>query len=176
MTKYRNPFTKVLSRAQQAVAIDIPRAVAREGVNHFRDSFDMQRFNEPGSAKWEDVERRDPDSDWYGFKLGNKARRPGVATRKRDGAGNYSKARTTNNILHVTGKLQQSIFIKQANIKGVVWEASGPGAKLHNRGGRFRIFGKTSAIMPKRQFMGSSTRLNGKIKMIVRKHFKQMFK
>ena len=140
MAKYPNPFRNVEKRAKRALSITIPRGVARLGLNHFRDSFDMQRFNEPGSPKWEDVKRRDSNSDWYGFKLGNKARRPGIRKRKKDGRGNFSKARTTNNILHVTGKLQQSIFIKQANIRSITWEASAPGAALHNRGGRFRVF------------------------------------
>lgn len=176
MAKYKNPFDLVLKKAERRLAIDFPRAVGRLGVNHFRDSFDMQRFNEPGSQPWPDVKRRDPESKWYGFKYGNKARRPGVATRSREGRGNFSQARTTNRILQVTGKLQQSIHVKQANIKKVTWAASAPGAQLHNRGGRFRIFGKKVATMPKRQFMGPSTRMMGQVRQLARKEFKSLFR
>lgn len=176
MSKYNNKFILVYEKIARKMTITIPKGIGRIGLNEFRDSFTNQRFNDAGSPAWKDVKRRDPKSNWYGFKLGNKARRPGVHTRKKLGKGNFSKARTTNAIMQVTGQLRDATFVKSANFREVVWANSSKQANLMNRGGRFRIFGKHSAVMPKRQFMGYSTRMMGKIRLFVRQEFKDIFK
>ncbi|MGE0636003.1 MAG: hypothetical protein AB7G44_03440 [Bacteroidia bacterium] len=172
---YNNPFDKLTKKVSEKLARVIPQGIGRIAVNHFKDSFNMQRFNDAGSPAWKQVKRREPDSEWYGFKLGNKARRPGRKARKPDGKGNFSKAATTQDILQPTGKMRDSTFVKSASFREVIIANSAKQAALMNRGGRFRIFNKTAATMPKRQFMGKSTRLMGKVKQFVREEIHAAF-
>jgi phage gpG-like protein len=148
-------------KLKKALETDIPRAIGRVGVNHFRDSFEMQRYNEAGSSPWTEVKRRQKGSGWYGFKYGNK--------------GHFSSAATTRKILFGSGssKLRDSIFVKEANARGVEWASSSDHATIHNRGGFVKVFGKNRAVMPKRQFMGIGTRLMGKIRFTIRTELKR---
>lgn len=181
MASPKNPFIKIETQLRRAVNDTIPKAIGRMAVNHFKDSFDKQKFNDAGEAKWADVKRRDPESNWYGFKLGNKARRPlsqgGSRRRKfKDGRevnGNFSRARTTNKIMQVTNTLQGSIFVQSTSPRQVVIASSHPAATLLNNGGRFRVFGKATATMPKRQFMGPSRLLNAKLRKLIRTELKR---
>lgn len=161
-----NAFDKIHGKVKRAVEVTIPQAIAREGVNHFRQSFKDQRYNEAGSQPWQEVKRREKNSGWYGFKYGSKTRRP----KKYGGGKNYIEAATSRAILFGSGssKLRDSIFIKEASARGVEWASSSDHATIHNQGGRMKVFGKHSAVMPKRQFMGMGTRLKGKIKQTVR--------
>lgn len=173
---YKNPFDKISIKVLHSIAVTIPQGIGRIAVNHFKDSFSMQRFNEPGSPPWQEVKRRQSNSQWFGFKYGNKARRPGRKARKKGANGNFSKAATTQSIMQVTGKLRDSIYVKRADRQAIIIANSAKQATLLNRGGRFRVFGKVAAKMPKRQFMGKSTRLMGKIKEFTRQEIHKAFK
>jgi len=157
-----NAFDRIRTKVNGAVSMNIPQAIARVGLEHFRESFDLQRYNEAGEAPWAQVERRKRGSDWYGFRLGNKK--------------SFSQAAITRNILygHASSKLRDSIFIKEASARGVEWASSSDHATIHNKGGMFKIFGKKRTAMPKRQFMGMGTRLRGKIKFTVRTELKRV--
>ena len=54
--------------------------------------------------------------------------------------------------------------------------AKGPHAKLHNEGGKFKVFGKTTATMPKRQYIGESKELNKAIKTNILATINDIFK
>lgn len=171
----KNPFDAKYARVQRLMRDVLPHAVARMAVNHFRDSFNMGKFNEPGSAKWAAPKRTDAQSRWYGFKLGAKARRPGVKARKftdkdrrAKARGNFSKARTTNATMQVTGQLRDAIFASEIRPNRVVIKNSLKYSSLLNYGGKMRVFGHGGHRMPKRKFMGKSTALIGKIQLMAR--------
>lgn len=170
----KNAFSRTERKLKRALEKDIPDEIARVGLDHFKSSFEMQRYNEPGHAPWKEVKRRQRDSKWYGFQYGNKTKRP----KKYGGGRNYSAAATTRAILFGQGSagLRDSIFVKRKSAKGVVWASSSEHASIHNKGGRFKVFGKHAATMPKRQFMGTGTRLMGKIRRVVRKGLKNAMK
>jgi len=117
-------------------------------------------------------------SNWFGFKLGAKQRRPGVRPRKKDGRGNYSPAATTRAILFGSGssRLRDGIFVAKATRQAVIVANRNKHASLHNTGGRFKVFGKRTAIMPKRQFMGTGTRLQGRLQEFLRIELKRVLK
>jgi phage gpG-like protein len=170
----KNPFTEKHARLVRVMTQVIPHAIARMGVNHFRDSFSKGRFNDPGSPKWAEVERRKPDSPWYGFKAGAKARKPGVKarrfkdeTRRKNAKGNFSKARTTNAIMQVTGQLRDSVHASHISPTRVTFSSSLPYAALLNYGGQVSVFGKARRKMPKRQFLGPSRRLMAEVKKMI---------
>lgn len=167
-----NRFQIIEKKLRRTLEKKVPQAVAEAGKQHFQESFELERYNEPGHRKWPDVKRRQQGSTWYGFKYGAKGKRP----KKYGGGGHFSRAATTKAILKDSMSLKDSIFVKRADINGVEWASSSKYATIHNRGGKFRIFGKHSATMPKRQFMGTGTRLMGKIRLVVRKGLKQAMK
>ncbi len=180
MPTNKNPFERIETRLKRVFNV-LPMAIGRLAVNHFRDSFDKQKFNDAGQQPWAEVERRKPDSDWYGFKLGAAGRRPrkkgGRKARKfkdgRKAKGHFSQARTTNAIMQVTGTLRDSIFVLTATGKLVVIASSHPGAALLNNGGQMKVFGKHSATMPKRQFMGPSKLLTAKLRKMIREELRK---
>ena len=156
-----NVFDRIHRKLDKALSRTIPKVIARVGINHFRESFKLQRYNEAGAGKWPEVERRKEGSPWYGFKYRNRK--------------NFSAAATRRAVLFGSGssKLRDSIFTKEASRRGVEWASSSKYATIHNRGGHFKVFGRTRAVMPKRQFMGLGTRLRGKIKQQVRIELKK---
>lgn len=124
--------------------------IGTESVKHFRESFRNQGFTDNNLSKWPDVKRRDPNSSWYGFKYGNKR--------------NFSDAATRRPILSDTKELEESINYRvNTSARKVIVSSDKIYAKIHNEGGTVRVFGKASAKMPKRQFMGDSKALVRKL-------------
>ena len=41
-------------------------AVGTEAVNHFKEGFDKEGFTDEPLNPWKEVERRKPDSPWFG--------------------------------------------------------------------------------------------------------------
>ena len=70
MAKNLNQLYRDLQRRGYFVSNDIktqiPRVAGNEIAECFRESFTIQRFNDNGSAKWKEVERRKPNSPWFG--------------------------------------------------------------------------------------------------------------
>lgn len=158
----------------------IPQQVGEMLVDGFRESFDLQQFNDAGASEWKQVERRKPGSRWYGFNYKSNSRVPTAArgyTAKgnprrygtRGGKTNYTGTATTRAILHGWGSsnLRDSIFLHTANRGRVIVASDQPHAKVHNEGESAKIFGRKSFKMPKRQFMGTSSRLNRRAKKII---------
>lgn len=118
-------------------------------VNHFRENFDKEGFVDNGLHPWQNVERRDPQSPWYGFESVNKR--------------GFSPTRATDPILKDTNRLFDAIEYEVRGAGEVAIVNDEPYAAVHNDGGMAYIFGKTPFEMPKRQFIGHSKELDEKI-------------
>lgn len=167
----------------------IPRLVGEMLVDEFRESFDMQRFNDYASEKWKNVKRRTYGSQWYGFSLGANGRVPtgsrgyranGKVRRygTRGGKTNFSQSATTRAILRGSGSinLQESIYVYSANRARIIVATDQPHAEIHNEGGRAKIFGRKEFTMPKRQFMGHSRKSDDQAEKIMNKYFNTVIK
>lgn len=133
---------------------DIKDIIGTEAVNHFNESFANEGFTDDTLEPWEDVERRDPDSPWYGHSSQN--------------GGRFSPARAAAKILSgETGLLAKSnYFIKTVN--GVKILNDAPYAAVHQYGGQAFVYRKKEFTMKARPFFGQSKKLveniNNKIK------------
>jgi phage gpG-like protein len=143
---------------------DYPRILGDEAVKHFNQSFVNEGFTDKSLKKWDEVERRKPDSPWYGFEKDATSPRPGDKKRKKAEPikkTNFSPNATERSILKGKGmaalKDATDYIIKPDR---VTVRNDRPYAKVHNYGETAKIFGKKSFSMPKRQFIGHSAVLN----------------
>lgn len=151
-----DPIFRKLRALEDFLKNDVPHIVGVEAQRHFRDSFRNQGFTDKGLKKWPEVKRRKADSSWYGFKYGSKTKRPGRKRKKPDSITNYSPSATKRPILTGdTMELQNSITYRVGRNK-VVLISDKKYAKPQNEGASIRVFGKSSAKLPARKFMGNS--------------------
>jgi len=126
---------------------DVPTIVRVEAINHFKESFDREAA--PDGEPWAEVERRKPESPWYGFSAGEPK--------------NFSDPRTSAKILTgETGELRNA-FSYRSEPGMVVVINKKPYAAVHNFGLPANIFGKKPFVMKQRKFMGYSKDLQIKI-------------
>lgn len=164
----------------QAINRDIPVLVGESLVDGFQKSFDLQRFNDNGSAPWKEVKRRTEGNEWYGFNYktnssvpeGSRGYRANGRPRRygtMGGTTNFSPTAATRSILLGWGSanLRGSIFLHTANRARVIVASDQPHAEVHNEGGEAYIFGRKKFTMPKRQFMGHSAKLDREAKQII---------
>lgn len=119
-----------------------------EAVNHFKEGFDKEGFTDETLNPWKEVERRKPDSPWFGHS-GQK--------------GEFSTGRTTAKILSgETGLLRDSIRFAYLP-DGVRVSNSAPYAAVHQYGLPAKIYGKKPFTMPARPFFGASKVLKHRI-------------
>lgn len=122
--------------------------VGTEAVGHFKESFDKEGFTDETLNPWKEVERRKPDSPWFGHS-GQK--------------GKFSTGRTTSKILSgETGLLRDSIRFAYLP-DGVRVSNSAPYAAVHQYGLPAKIYGKKPFTMPERPFFGASKVLKRRI-------------
>lgn len=171
-------FSEIINRLKHLknyVENDMHEIIGTEAVNHFTESFDNQGFTDSSLKKWDDVKRKDTTSSWYGFKYGSRAKKPanhpsrkGVKSaykaRKDNPITNYSNAATKRPILSGDSKkLGRSLkWKKQGN--SIVVYSDLIYAKIQNEGGTIKVFGKRTAKVKARPFIGESKILNEKIK------------
>ena len=165
---------------------DLPRIVGKEAVDHFRDNFNKEGFVDDGLHKWPDVKRRDESSSWYGFDY--KGEKRTSYTFKRDKKTgkffkdrkqkklNYSKVATQRKILNGPSHELQNSLRYIANSGQVTITSDKPYAAIQNEGGTVRVFGKGSAQLPARPFVGDSKELSDKIDQIIDNKLNQIFK
>ncbi len=154
---------------------DAKTIIGVEAVNHFKKSFQDQGFTDRSLEKWPEVKRRQ-EGRWKGFQYGSTVRRPGTKQRKEGAITNYSPAAEARPILSgTTQELMNGIKWKQT-ATGVRIYASTAYAKLINEGGPMKVFGRGSATMPKRQFMGKSEVLMNRIRTIILTDVKRILK
>lgn len=138
---------------------EIKDIIGVEAVNHFKGSFDNEGFTDETLNPWKDVERRDPDSPWYGHS---------------GQTGKVSEARKTSPILTgETRELQNSITYERIP-GGARVQSDKPYAAVHQFGGMAKIYGKKQFSMTPRPFIGKSVQLVDKIKEKIKREFKRI--
>jgi phage gpG-like protein len=147
------------------------RIIGRLAVNHFTQNFDEQAFD---GQPWADVKRRDPSSTWYGFKYGAHSKKP-ARHPSRKGVKRKYKARKDNPITNYSPTARQTPILSSQKselensitfvVKGttVIIFSDKPYANVHNEGGQIKVFGRKTARMPMRKFIGQSTALDKKL-------------
>lgn len=149
MQDYNRVFQQQMQEIQEFVQGDDIKDIAGvEAVNHFQGSFDNEGFTDEKLVKWDDVERRDTKSPWYGHS---------------GQTGKFSQARTTAKILRgETSELRNSIDYKYTD-KGVRVTSPTPYGRVHQFGMMAKIYGKKAFQMIARPFMGKSKVLKANI-------------
>lgn len=163
-----------LRRVEKYLKADAPRLIGTEGVNHFKKSFEDGGFTDDKLSKWKPAKRTDSSSEWYGFHYKARSvppnshpKRRGAAipyrARKRNPITNYSPAATTRRTM--IGDASDLIESIEYEVKGnkVRIFSDKPYARVHNEGGKIRVFGKRTVKLPKRQFLGPSKKLKRNI-------------
>jgi phage gpG-like protein len=139
-------FKRQMDKIRTYARDKAPEAIGVEAVNLFKEAFDKEAFD---GKKWEDVERRNSDSLWYGHS---------------GQTGRFSEARTTARILTgETGDLRNAIR-PAIRPGGVTIKNEKVYAAVHNFGGPANVYGKKPFTMKKRQFMGVTPELEKNIK------------
>lgn len=177
---------KKLRQVRQLIRRDMPRIVGMEAVEHFTDNFRRGGFMNGGLQRWQDVKRRDPTSRWYGFEY--KAERRTYYAFNRDKTTgktykakaqkrlNYSETATTRKVLTSKRNYLMNSFGYRAEAGKTTVYNDAPHAQIHNEGGTFKVFGKATATMPKRQIIGHSKELNKKIENELLRQLDRIFK
>lgn len=186
----QNPDIKKIIEGQEKKARRwaknrLPRLVGKTAVDHFKDNFRQEGFVDGGLHKWPEVERRKPDSPWYGFRYKGEKRTSYRFKRDRKSGKtlksktqkklNFSRAATRWNILHNGGDLKDSIRYDKTP-EGVVILSDLPYAAVQNNGGPIHIFGKKTVQLPPRPFIGHSAELDRKIEETIEKGLDEIFK
>lgn len=141
---------------------DLPHVVGKEAVDHFKESFMNEGFTDSTVQKWPEVERRKPDSQWYGFSSVNKKA--------------FSQARATDRILTgETNELRNSIdyFLSPGRVTVGTDKVY---AAVHQFGQNAKVFGKTPFKMKARPFIGKSEVLNQAIREKMERDLERIFK
>ena len=164
-------IVKRLNGLEKVLKQDAKHIIGVEAVNHFTENFDKQSFE---GKKWKEVKRRDSSSVWSGFKYGSKTAKPDnhpsrkgssrkYKPRKSGAITNYSPTATKTPILSSQkSELENSIKYKTTGNRVIVYSDK-PYADVHNEGGKIKVFGKATATVPKRQFIGNSRALQQRI-------------
>lgn len=143
-----------------------------ESVNHYKESFANEGFTDKTLEKWDNVKRRDKESEWYGFSLGSNVQRPEKLDENGKKIKKVSKAKATNfspasagrKILSgETKELQQSTNYTYI-ADGVRITNATPYAAVHQFGEMAKIFGKKEFTMKDRPFIGPSVVMVDNIK------------
>lgn len=151
---------KITEEVEDFLKNDLPRIVAKEAVDEFRENFDREGFRNNGVQRWPEVKRRMPNSPWYGFQY--KGERRSDKEKKRKGKKrklNYSAKYTKYPILRVTSNLYRSVRSFEESPQRVEIGSDLPYAQVQNDGGYIKVFGKARVKLPKRQFIGESQEL-----------------
>lgn len=148
---------------------DLVQKAGKDYMEHFQSSFDNEGFTDEKLVKWDGRSRKDR----------NKKKR---------------------NLLVKTGRLRRSLKKKVRGSKVLIYTAS-PYAEIHNEGGTIKTTAKVRAHkrrnkrgrkktvvqvkahtrsmntkIPKRQFMGESSKVNKGLEEQMEKEFKRIFK
>ncbi len=182
--KQMNDFDKITAkfkRLQRYMERDMHRKIGIESRKFFTQNFYKQGFVDRYLEKWQPAKRTDSSSVWYGFQYGaktpppdNHPRRKGAKkpykARKPGAITNYSPAATKRKtLIGLTGDLKESLEYRIINKNLVVIESDVPYAKVHNEGGNIKIFGKKTAKVPQRKFLGKSQALENKLKKMIQR-------
>lgn len=126
-----------------------------DAKNHFVRSFRNQGFEDKSIVKWKP--RR-------GEIIGS-----GIAKVRR-------KDKSSRAILVKTGDLRRSIRVINKSYRSITLGSDLPYAQIHNDGLNGRAFGKYAFKMPKRQFIGHSTKLINHLRSKLDKRIVNVFR
>ena len=159
---------KITEEVEDFLKNDLPRIVAKEAVDEFRENFTRQGFRNNGIQRWPEVKRRMPNSPWYGFQY--KVERRSPKDRKKKGQKrklNFSLKYTKYDILRITSNLYRSVTSFEVSPELVEIGSDLPYAQVQNDGGHIKVFGKARVKLPKRQFIGESKELMDELERIL---------
>ncbi|MEG2761288.1 MAG: phage virion morphogenesis protein [Mucinivorans sp.] len=163
-----------MTELQRAMRKELPDKLGGEAREHFVDNFRRGGFVDNGLQRWDDVKRRDPNSPWYGFEY--KGEKQDKSTKKGGKKKlNYSPTATQRGVL--TSKrnlLMNSLQIDKRNAQVEIYTGA-PHAQIHQEGGTFKVFGKHTAQMPARPFVGHSTELDARAEKIITDTINKIF-
>lgn len=146
-------FPDKINELTKFVNTDAKDILGTEAIEHFRESFTNEGFTDEKLEPWAEVERRKPDSPWYGHS---------------GQTGKFSSARTTARILTgETNELQNAFSYVHTEL-GVRVINDKPYAGVHQAGKQAMIYGKKVFKMIARPFVGRS-------KVMVRKINKELY-
>lgn len=165
---------------------DLPTIIGHEAREHFTDNFRRGGFVDGGLKQWPDVKRRDPASPWYGFEYRGERRTSYAFSRdkitgktyraKKQKRLNYSEAATKlTPLTSKRNRLMNSLRSRTQAMSAVIY-TSIPYAKVHNEGGKAKVFGKRSFTMPRRQFMGHSAELDRQVHTEIDRRIDDIFR
>lgn len=150
--EFAQRFPEKMKKVTEFIDNDAKDIIGTEAIEHFRESFTNEGFTDENLEKWANVERRDPNSPWYGHS---------------GQTGKFSAARTTAKILTgETGELQNAFSYTHTE-QGVRVINDKPYAGVHQFGLNAKIYGKKIFKMIARPFVGKS-------KVMIRKINKEL--
>ncbi|MBR8784268.1 hypothetical protein IX308_000437 [Porphyromonas levii] len=162
ISKFSDQFMEKMRQVQEYIeGDDVRELMAGIAIEHFRDSFNQEGFTDDTLNPWAEVERRKPDSPWYGHS--GQIRR-------------FSLSRTSAKILSgETGHLS-SAFNYVRTKDGIIVKNTAPYARVHQYGLKAKVYGKKEFTMPKRPFMGPSKKMTAEIKQEIINDIKKILK
>ncbi len=182
-------FPKDLTRHSRELSEYIkhkaPRIVGIEGKKHFQSSFERGGFTDAYFVPWKKSKRQNPSSLWYGFSRRAKSQLPAghprrwaakrpYKKRKTSPITNFSPAATRRTTLVGEARnLADSIKYRVSTAK-TTFSSNLPYAKIHNEGGTIKVFGRKTARLPQRKFMGASIKLNAIVKQKFNRDIKRI--
>lgn len=147
---------------------DLPDIIGNEAVRHFNQSFVNEGATDKSLKKWDEVERRKPESPWYGFSLGSNSAKPERTDKEGKMEKSTSKAKTTNFsptraqdkiLTGDTNDLKNAThYVKKSD--RVTIRNDKPYARAHNFGEQSFIFGRKAFNQKARPFIYLSAVLN----------------
>lgn len=143
ISEFAQRFPEKMNRLTDFVKKDARDIMGTEAIEHFRQSFKNEGFTDETVEPWAEVERRKPQSDWYGHS-------PAL------GGSKFSAARSTAKILTGETNELQNAFSYVHTDAGVKVINDKPYAAVHQYGKMAYIYGKKAFKMIARPFVGRS--------------------
>lgn len=144
ISDFAKQFPDKMKEASDYLKSDACKITMSEmAIQHFEDSFEKQGFTDEQPEPWAEVERRKPESPWYGH-ISSKQQKY------------FSQARTTAKILTGSSGALSKSFGSELTATGVKIFNSSPYAAVHQFGGMAKIYGKKAFKMIARPFVGHS--------------------
>lgn len=160
--EFQKHFSEKMQEVQKYLeGDDVRELIAGIAIEHFRESFRNEGFTDEKLNPWQEVERRKPESAWYGHS---------------GQTGKFSLARTTAKILTgETGHLYNAFNYTRTK-EGIIVRNTAPYARVHQYGLKAKIYGKKEFTMPKRPFMGQSKQMMDEIKTEITNDIEKILK
>jgi phage gpG-like protein len=133
--------------------------IGRVALEHVERNFEQEGYVDEALNPWKEVERRKPDSPWYGHS---------------GQLGKPSSERKEAPILHGETRELSRATRMVLTPEGVRLINSTPYAAVHQFGLPAKIYGKKPFTMPKRPFMGRSKVMEANIRKKILDRLKQL--